>query len=218
MIHDAPSDPEAPEIVDDFRGTEASINRLLSKCAADAECAARYPDLKTRFLAAVARLKQQPLKAGDKQINDTQLVGYIRGYLFPGNPALLEQRIQYLLAYMDAAARGDGPSMSWIEQSMPEEKRNDTPVPPEGWYTIGQNLSVQCNEERSFESVEDYRRAAARSDIVRALFGDDEGAGIFQDCALWPSGRADPVRKSRVHYDGPQLAFSGELDASLSGL
>jgi hypothetical protein len=49
------------------------------------------------------------------------------------------------------------------------------------------------------------------------MFGEDLDFE-FQVCAQWPAGRADPARKSRVFYDGPQLVFTGELDASLSGL
>jgi pimeloyl-ACP methyl ester carboxylesterase len=218
IVHDAPSDPEAPEIVDDFRGTDAAIHRLLSKCAADAACTLKYPDLRARFLAALPRIRQQPLQVGDQQIDDERLVSYIRGYLFGGDPVILEPRLQNLLAYMDAAARGDGQSMRQIEQRMPQARDNGTPVPPEGWYAMGQNLSIECNEERAFESLEDYRQAAARSEIVRALFGPAGGAAIRKACSRWPSGRADPIRKSRVHYDGPQLVFSGELDASLSGI
>ena len=102
---------------------------------------------------------------------------------------------------------------------MPEENEEAyASIPVEGWYAMGQNLSIDCNEERPFESFADYQRAADKSEIVRAMFGAKGGAEIFQDCAVWPSGHADPVRKSRVYYDGPQLAFSGELDASLSGL
>jgi pimeloyl-ACP methyl ester carboxylesterase len=218
IVHDGPSYPEGQEIVDDFRGTEVAVNRLLSKCATDAACASKYPDLRARFLGALPRLRRQPLAVGDERIDDHKLIHYIRGYLFASNPAIFEQRVQNLLAYMDAAARGDGQLMRQIEQRMPEEKENDISVPVEGWYDMGQNLSVECNEERPFESPDAYRQAAARSDIVRALFGDDEGIGSFEDWALWPSGRADPIRKSRVYYDGPQLVFSGELDASLSGL
>ena len=33
--------------------------------------------------------------------------------------------------------------------------------------------------------------------------------------ALW---RAEPIENTHVDFDGPQLAFTGELDASLSGL
>ena len=220
IIHDGPSYPEGREIIDDFRGTDVAINRLLSKCAADAACSSKYPDLRTRFLAALPRLRLQPLAVGSgEQIDDNKLIHYIRGYLFSGDPAIFERRVQKLLTYMDAAARGDGRMMRQIEQTMPQGKKDDVnSVPVEGWFDLGHNLSVDCNEERPFESLEDYRQAAAKSAIVRALFGDDEGIGNFADCAIWPSGRADPVRKSRVYYDGPQLVFSGELDASLSGL
>jgi pimeloyl-ACP methyl ester carboxylesterase len=219
MVHDGPSDPGAPEIINDFRGAEIAIERVFSKCAADAACAARYPGIRARFLAALPRLRGEPLTVGDRQVDDNQLVSYIRAYLFNNAPAALyEQRLQNLLAYMDAAARGDGRSMRRLEQRMPQDAENDTPVPAEGWYAMGQNLSIECNEERSFETPEQYREAAAQSDIVRALFGARDGVNFFDDCALWPAGRADPVRKSRVIYDGPQLAFSGELDASLSGL
>ncbi len=217
IVHDAPSYPEGQEIIDDFRGTEAAITRLISKCAADAACAARYPDLRRRFLAALPRLRRQPLAVGGERMNDNGVVGWIRGYL-SGSPALLEGRVQHLLAWMDAAARGDGQSMYQIRERMPEDTVPEPSVPTQGWYSMGQNLSIECNEERPFESMEDYRQAAARSDLVRAMFGPELGQGQFRICALWPSGRAAPVRKSKVSYDGPQLVFSGELDPSLSGL
>jgi pimeloyl-ACP methyl ester carboxylesterase len=219
MVHDGPSDPGAPEIINDFRGAEFAIERMFSKCAAEAACAARYPDLRTRFLAALPRLRRQPMTVGDRQVDDNRLVSYIRVHLFNNaSAALYEQRLQNLLAYMDAAARGDGRSMRRLEERMPPDAANETPVPVEGLWAMGQNLSIECNEERSFENPEQYRQAAAQSDIVRALFGARDGVNFFDDCALWPAGRADPVRKTRVLYDGPQLAFSGEFDASLSGL
>ena len=54
--------------------------------------------------------------------------------------------------------------------------------------------------------------------MSRAFFGQeglDEG---FKTCALWPAGRADAIENTRVYYDGPILAFTGELDPTLSGL
>ena len=66
--------------------------------------------------------------------------------------------------------------------------------------------------------MDEYAQAIAKSEIVRALLGEDGGLGNFKTCTLWPSGRADPVENAHVDYDGPQLAFTGELDASLSGL
>ena len=35
---------------------------------------------------------------------------------------------------------------------------------------------------------------------------------------MWPAGRADPIENTHVYYDGPILAFTGELDANLSGI
>lgn len=218
IVHDGPSDPESPEIISDFRGTDVAISRLLSKCAADAACGSAYRDLRTRFLAALSRIRQHPLTVGDERIDDQGLAEYIRGYLFTGDPALFEQRVQKLLTLMDAAARGDGEAVRQLQQTMPAEPNHEAPVPVEGWFAMGQNLSVECHGERAFETLADDRRAAAESDIVRALFGADGGAAIFEDCAIWNSGSAAPIRKSRVAYDGPQLALSGELDASLSGL
>lgn len=219
MVHDGPSDPGSPEIINDFIGTEAAFEKLFSKCAADAACASRYPDLRDRFLAALPRLRRQPLTVGDRQIDDNQLATYIRVYLFNNAPAAIyERRLQNLLAYADAAARGDGAAMRRIQLRMREEEPDNPAVPAEGEYAMGQNLSIQCNEERSFENPEQFREAAAQSAIVRAMFGARDGANFFDDCSLWPAGRADPVRKSRVPYDGPQLAFTGELDPSLSGL
>jgi pimeloyl-ACP methyl ester carboxylesterase len=219
IVHDGPSYPKGQEIINDFRGTDIAINRLLSKCAIDKACASRYQDLRARFLAALSRLRQKPLKVGDERIDDSALIQYIRGYLFTGAPAIFEARVQNLLAYMDAAARDDAHAMRQIKQKMPEENEGDfASVPVEGWYDLGQNLSIECNEERPFESLGDYKRAAAKSEIVRAMFGKRGGVEMFQDCAIWPSGKANPSVKSRVYFDGPQLAFSGELDASLSGL
>ncbi len=98
----------------------------------------------------------------------------------------------------------------------------DTPalpaLPDQGKWNVGQNLSIDCHEEKVFESVEEYAQAAAKSDIVRALFGQEGLDGNFKTCALWPAGRADPIENTRVYYDGPILAFTGELDPTLSGL
>ena len=219
IVHDGPSYVEGLEIVDDFRGTDVAIHKLISKCAVESACAARYPDLRNRFLAVLPRLRQRPLTIGEERIDDSRTVNFVRGVLFSGTRGF-EERVQKLPAYLDAAARSDGALMIKIEKEMPPEPNPfvKIPVPEQGRYAMGQNLSVECFDERGFESREDYRRAAARSAIVDAMFGERMGQGAFQECALWPSGRADPVRKSRVYYDGPQLAFSGELDPSLSGI
>ena len=60
-------------------------------------------------------------------------------------------------------------------------------------------------------------QAVAKSEFVRSRFRG-EFDGSFRNCALWSAGRADPIENTRVYYDGPILAFTGELDPTLSGL
>ena len=234
IIHDGPDLPEDQEVVDDLRGTEVVLHKLFSKCAADTACAAKFPQLRSRFLAAIPRLRQQPLSIGDERFNDNRVLGFVHDWLFSHLRVPLEHRVQNLLTYMDAAARGDGALLLEIQQSLAKEeaaqrtkaKEEDAkvgtpypdPFPVEGKYQMGQGLSIDCYEEKAFESMDEYAQAMAKSEVVRALLGADGGVGNFKTCALWPSGRANALENAHVDYDGPQLAFTGELDASLSGL
>jgi hypothetical protein len=103
-------------------------------------------------------------------------------------------------------------------QKMREEEGLDKVRPLEpiyARYCIGQNLSVYCNERKPFESWDEYQAAAASSEIMRSFL---QKFAEPSDCALWPSGEAEQIANTHVYYDGPQLAFTGELDASSSGL
>ena len=233
IVHDGPDLPEDQEVVDDLTGTEVVLGKLFSKCTADAACASRYPDLRRRFLAAIPGLRQEPLAVGDERFDDSRTLYFVRDWLFGGFFMTFERRVQGVLAYIDAAARGDGGRMLELEHGMTAEEATQrrlareergegapfpTPFPDQGRQHLGLSLSIDCHEEKPFESMEEYARAAAGSEVVRALLGPEGGLGVFQACALWPSGRAGPIENEHVDYDGPQLAFTGELDASLSGM
>jgi pimeloyl-ACP methyl ester carboxylesterase len=228
IIHEAPDLPEDQELVSDYRGIEIVVDKLFAKCAADAACSSKFPELRSGFLAALPRLRQQPLSIGDERLDDNTAMNFISDWLFGGFYLSFEYRIQRLLMYMDAAARNDGARMLQVQQGMTEQhdierkkaEQNDStpkPFPVEGRIHRGQGFSVDCNEEKAFESMEEYVQAAGKSEVVRSLFGKDQGAYYLQRCAIWPSGRADPIENTHVYYDGPQLVFTGELDASQSG-
>jgi pimeloyl-ACP methyl ester carboxylesterase len=217
IVLDAGGIPEGQELVEDARGTEVALNKIFAKCATDSACTRAYPQLRSRFIAALPRLRHQPLQAGDRQYDDGAVLRYIRGWLYPRGTSTFEQRIQSLLVFMDAAARGDGQLMAATRQRMRTEEglpRTDPPEPPHGRYSIGQNLSVYCHESQPFQTMEEYQRAAARSEILRALL---QNLGTDSACVIWRAGRADTTVRTRV-YDGPQLVLTGELDASSSGI
>ncbi len=218
LVLDAPYLPEDQEVVEDVRGAEVVLNKLFSKCAADPACSSKYPELRSRFLAALPRLRQQPLSIGGEKLDDFKVTRFFIDTLYGGAYPTFEQRVQRVLEYTDAAARGDGQLMLQIEAMMNKETPALPTLPDVGKWNTGQNLSIDCHEEKPFESVDEYAQAAARSDVVRALFGQGGLDGNFKTCALWPAGRADPIENTRVYYDGPILAFTGELDPTLSGL
>ena len=101
IILDASGVPEGQELVDDARGTEAALTKIFAKCAIDSACASAYPQLRSRFIAALPRLRQQPLAAGDRQYDDGALLSFIRAWLYPRGHSTFEQRIQSLLVFME---------------------------------------------------------------------------------------------------------------------
>lgn len=219
VVLDAAGVPEGPELIDDARGTENALNKIFAKCAVDPACSSKFPQLRSRFIAAIPQLRQQPLSAGERRYDDAYMLRFIRNWLYPRGYSTFEQRIQSLIVFMDAAARGDAQLMLATQQRMRREEGLDTrvypPVPMYGRESLGQNLSVYCNEKEPFESMEDYQKAVASSEMLRALL---QGFGGPSACSFWPAGQAEPIANRPAHYDGPQLVFTGELDASSSGI
>jgi pimeloyl-ACP methyl ester carboxylesterase len=221
VIVDGPYLPSDQEVMEDLRGAEVVYNRLWSKCAADSLCAMKYPQLRSRFMAALPKLRAQPLSIGEQRIDDYRVVSYIQNLLYGASRLGVERNVQYALAWMDAAARTDGEGMVKIEQKVTELNRAippRTPLPTYARSQTGQNLSIDCHEEKAFESPEEYALGIAKSEIVKSFFPGGDVTGNFTTCAWWPAGRADPIENTHVSYDGPILAFTGELDANLSGL
>lgn len=218
VLVDGPYLPEDQERVEDMRGAEVVVNKIFSKCADDPACAAKFPELRSRFLAALPRLRQHPIAVGEERFNDERVADFVTDALYGGAVPTFETRVQRVIAYADAAARGDGPELLRIEKTMNDETPPSPQLPDQGTWHDGQNLSIDCHEEKVFESIEEYRQAAAKSEFLRSLLGREGGLAKFSACALWPAGRADPVENTRVYYDGPILAFTGELDPTLSGL
>lgn len=218
VLVDGPYLPEDQERVDDVRGAEVILNKVFNKCATDATCAAKYPQLRSRFLAALPKLRQQPIVMGKEEIDDERVAGFLVDTLYGGAVPTFETRVQRVITYADAAARGDGAALLQIEKQMADETASRPKLPDQGSWNVGQNLSIDCHEEKPFESMDEYKQAATKSELLRSLLGKEPGVWVFKGCALWPAGRADAVENTRVYYDGPILAFTGELDPTLSGL
>ena len=218
VLVDGPYLPEDQERVEDLRGAEVVVNKIFNKCANDSACSAKFPDLRNRFLAVLSKIRQQPIMVGEERFDDQRVARFVVDSLYGGASPTFETRIQRVIAYADAAAKGDGNTMLQIERKMTDETPPRPSLPDQGMWHVGQNLSIDCHEEKVFESVDEYAQAASKSELIRSLLGINGGMTSFRACALWSAGRADAIENTRVYYDGPILAFTGELDPTLSGL
>lgn len=202
IVHDGPYRPAEQETVDDARGTAIVFDRIFARCAADTRCARRYPDLRARYLARVSSLAADPLGA----LNDEAAVALVQWPAF-------DHQIDGIPKLMDDIATG--PSAE-IRKMFDEPTRFELPVEePAQAYAVAQGLSVDCNEEKTFETAAEFAAARGRSPVVDAQLRNADQ--LLAICAIWPSGHADPVDNQPVIVAAPQLVLTGEFDASQSG-
>ncbi|MEM9557585.1 MAG: alpha/beta hydrolase [Acidobacteriota bacterium] len=186
------------------RNLEASIGRIARDCAADAACAAAYPDLQRRFDAALdaadaeplrLRLPDDALEGLEPAPDDTSvllrgadlaaLVGPSSPRSIAGTPRLLDAIARHDIDVLQAAAANLLAPTSWA------------------W---GMRLSVWCSESQPDAA---RTRAAAPLDVL----GGVESAVVPPAvCAAW-NVPARPRREvAPVRSEVPILLVAGEYD------
>ncbi|CAN5130092.1 alpha/beta hydrolase [soil metagenome] len=192
VVMDSPWPPEGNWAVHTPEQVSAAVRIILAKCAAQAECGARHPDLQSRF-EANARL----WLAGDQTGKDGKtftvedLASFLMDTTYDGRgvrrlPSDLEKSIAGDLSPVADAAEGrDG-------------------------YFEGQHMTHLCKEELPFESKERLAAGAAGDPVaevsVRSL------SRLFDVCAALDVGPADPIENLPVHTDIPTLFIAAEID------
>ena len=205
IVHDGPYTPAEQEVVDDALGVDAILRGVARRCAAVASCDKRFPDLEARFVAGVARLAVQPVEG----VTDAFAIMDLRDMAFG-------HEIAPLPALMDKVARGDVGFLAKRRRAAAEIDSTKLKIPPQEMQALGQLWSVDCNEEKTFESKGEYHAARGKSPLVDAFLADADS--LIDLCAVWPSGRADPIENEPVIVSAPQLILTGEYDASQSGI
>lgn len=200
------------------------ISMMFADCAAQPDCADAFPDLEARFYDALDAIGDNPPQATNadgetidltpddvinrlsEQLKTTGIISAI--------PASLEAFISGDYdTYMDLATNGAGDG--------PESSDNGEAVsgmePPEiDDDSEGMNMSVQCNEEMPFMTL-DEAIAIAQSvdmpDIVRetTLAGSQSE---FEGCDVWPAGESDPIENEPVVSDIPTLVLAAQYDTA----
>jgi pimeloyl-ACP methyl ester carboxylesterase len=201
VVLDSPFPPNANTPVDEALNVWESLETLFADCQRDSYCRQSYPDLKRLFLDTVADLNEEPADdlTGDdffhaitEALNDTFSIPLLPGVIY----AVADGEYNAL----DVLGGEEGSQRRY--QNEPD--RSDS----EGMYN-----SVICRDEYAFGTYEDAEAAAlavvppeVEAALLQGVFE------LFQTCAWWGAGRANPVEDAAVSSDIPTLVLTGQYD------
>ncbi|MBS2011425.1 MAG: alpha/beta fold hydrolase [Deltaproteobacteria bacterium] len=180
---------------------QRALDRLFDDCEKDAECNRAFPDLRARFAAHLALLREHPVETKlthpltgaptPVTIRASGLAGVVRALLYvPELSSLLPLTI-------DRAIKGDyGPlaAQAWAFRSA-----TDT--------ATGLFLSVVCAEDVPFVKPEQIP-----AETRGTFLGDELVVQTLAACKVWPRGQVDADFRKPVRSNVPALILSGELD------
>ncbi len=180
-----------------------AFDMLFDACAADADCSAFYPDLRTVFYALVDHLNADPItvvvSTGDggvpvvvdgDRLMDVVFMGMYRADVIPALPHLIYE----------------------VNEGSTEQLAGHLPVYLTFTASTGMRNSVQCREEVPFSSFEDVLAESAGVQPQVADFFAGRLEGFYGVCEMWGAGQADPVENQAVVSDIPALVLAGEFD------
>lgn len=133
--------------------------------------------------------------------NDTAGIADLLNNAFELSAEELDQAVQ---GFIQLGSDSGGEAVSSVE---PPEIDDDSE---------GMNMSVQCNEEMPFMTLDEViaiAQAADMPDIVRetTLAGSQSE---FEGCDVWPAGEADPIENEPVVSDIPTLVLAAQYDTA----
>jgi pimeloyl-ACP methyl ester carboxylesterase len=211
-VRSALLDAVYPPDVDIYLETPASLERALTllfdACTAQTACDAAYPDLRNVFFETIANLNQDPV---EMTISDP-LNHRVHSVLFDGDTLfslvfmlLYESQAQPFLPWLlDQAWRGEMDTLGQVYGSV---------LVNISLSSRGMMFSVQCNEELSFSTQEQYdEQLRAYPELAPYLRATILGDTSYNTCAFWDSGRAERQENEAVSSEIPALILQGELD------
>ncbi|MDH3301055.1 MAG: alpha/beta hydrolase, partial [Acidimicrobiia bacterium] len=200
--------PTAADLWTDFdRSVERSFRQLFDGCADSPECAAAYPNFEDDFFRLLDRLDADPAPVTFTNLRTgvttpSRLTGDdVLAFAFQ---ALYSRSAFALLPQMTVdGLDGDYRILEALGSSV---------ITSLGFFSVGMQLSVECNEEIPFESATDRVGVQSEDPRYRRLERLSESGDFFDLCPSWPSGEAPPVENELVVSDVPTLLLGGQYD------
>lgn len=201
-----------PPDMDLYLATPANLDRafnlLCTACAADKSCNAAYPNLRQVFFATAERLNKNPFAT--KITNpltgisyDTLLTGdTLFGLVFQ---LLYETKVLPVLPQLIYdASRNNFETINRIYGALLAQGTISS---------RGMMFSVQCNEELSFSTLEQFEAVLLDYPDLAPFLRDTILGGVaYHMCTFWGAGQAAAVENQPVTSDVPTLIMQGEHD------
>jgi pimeloyl-ACP methyl ester carboxylesterase len=190
-----------PEIATE---SQKAVDNILARCAEDAGCNERFPDIAATFDRVVAELRDGPVdvtvphpntgRMQEVSFGSGQFAGAVRLLVYnPNTIALLPLFIH---------EAGQGNYMPLASQFML------TAISMRDALAIGMHNSVMCTEDVPF-----LDRTTIDVDAIAASYmGTFQLETLEAMCSIWPEGPIDPEFKTPVETDIPFLLLSGDAD------
>ena len=191
-VMDSPWPPQGNWAVGTPEQVSAAVGIILAKCEAQADCAARHPDLQARFAAEARRWLAGPVAGEDGR---TFTVDDLSAFLM--DTTYDRMGVRRLPSDLEKIIAGDLSPVAEIAEDRT-------------YYTEGQHMAHLCKEELPFESRERLA-AGARGDPVAEVLVPSL-ARLFDVCDAIGERPADPIENAPVVTDIPTLFVAAEID------
>lgn len=191
-VMDSPWPPEGNWAVGTPEQVSTAVRLILAKCAAQSACAARHPDIQSRFEAEARKWLAGPITGKDGR---TFTVDDLAAFLM--DTTYSARGVRSLPADLDRIIAGDLTPVAEIAG-------NRT------YYSEGQHMAHLCKEELPFESEARLAAGAEGDPVAQVLV--PSLARLFDVCAAVDVGAADPVENQPVQTTIPTLFVAAEID------
>lgn len=191
-VMDSPWPPEGAWAVGTPEQVSAAVRIILAKCAAQAECSARYPDMQARFEIEARRWLAGPVTGRDGR---TFTVDDLSAFLM--DTTYSRVGVRRLPADLDKIINGDLTPVADIAEDRT-------------YYFEGQHMAHLCKEELPFESRERLASGAGGDPVAQVLV--PSLSRLFDVCDAVGETPADPIENAPVVTDIPTLFVAAEID------
>ncbi|MGQ0384437.1 MAG: alpha/beta fold hydrolase [Gammaproteobacteria bacterium] len=184
--------------------SQAALDRVFSRCAADAACNGRFPDIAAQFALLDERLRRHPASiafsdpvdgsSGDLEVTRAHLLTMARMLTYSSRTASLLPLVVH-----EAATRGNYVPLAAQGEMIGDEL--------ERMIAMGMHHSIVCAED-----APRFGGAVDRAELARTTLGTIMVDAMEAICQVWPRGPVDADFSAPLKSPVPALLISGEFD------